>query len=177
MSDRSECYGEVTCQGRLDSKIERIRQEEVRCQTNAIGQECKVEFEGHIETRELDKCVRQLYREELSDRIECYGEDTCQGRLDSSFNRILQEEVRRCQTNAIDQKCKVEFEGHIECRELDECVRQSYREELSDKSECYGEVTCQGQLDSNVEKICQEEVRRCQSNAIDQECKVEFDKF
>ena len=110
---------------RLDSKVKRIRQgENRRCQTNAIGQGCKVEFDGHIESRELDECVRQLHRGELSDRSECYGEVTCQWQLDSNIERIL-EEVR-CQTNAIHQESKVEFEGHIESRELDECVWQLY---------------------------------------------------
>ena len=88
--------------------------------------------------------------------------------------QYCQEEVGRCQTNAIGQECKVEFEGHIELRELVECVRQLHRGELSDRSECYGEVTCQGRLDSNVERICQEEVR-CQTNAIGQGCKFEFE--
>jgi len=153
LSEKSRGCGRDTSHKLFDSKVEIVCQEELRrCLTNTIGQTCKVEFDKGEESREIDKCIGQLYQEELSDISECYGEVTCQGRLDSNVERIRQEEVK-CQTNAVGQACKVEFDIGEESREIDKCIGQLYREELSDTSECCGEVTFQRRLDSKVERI------------------------
>ena len=62
---------------------------------------------------------------------------------DRKVERIPQGEYRRSQSNAINLECRVEFDNYRESRELDECVKQMYGEDLSDKRESNGKGTCQ----------------------------------
>ena len=64
--------------------------------------------------------VRHVCTNELSERDSFYGREISHEELDSRIERICQEEFERCQTNAIGQACKVEFDKHNESRELEE---------------------------------------------------------